>query len=667
MGIKDLSNGFPLTSNRKKKSSNFELLSLVQIGCDDSTSISFDLSKKKLLLGRCEHADIRIDHPQISYYHAFILIDENGSGKILDLNSENGIQINDDFVKESFFTAGDTLTLGAFQFSIEARSSTDQNVDFENQDQNVTLASTGAFVDSLQELDGDFDPSKFTLIDGEYCDLRFEDNGFNGLSVDPFYEMIDIHNDWDYLYDENKEEREIIDKELDGFSLSISTLAGDRLLSTEVYPLKRGTYHFSGQSKGKQKVHIDFLSKKEKYPVIGVVDEKVTINTFDNFSLRYLEVPLDADGDSEVPPPIFLKDFERTSAKGVERKKLVLDKGKVVILEKGSISILIKIVPTPPRLKFTPWLERDPKFLKQVGGFLSFGLLFLLMSFLIEKAPEPKEEVTIIYKRPDAFKKAPKIMAKAQQVKMDNKENLKPDKVKNQKTAAKKKSIPKKQRKIVKNQSAAKAKKQVVKVQKTIAKVQTYKFDMKSSVNQMLAKSGDLSKVKLKNVGKGSVKINNSKAGVTGSIQVQESNLNGTGGSLGKTGKFAAQSAMGAKGLVDSKGAFTSFIEAKTVVLGSIDPELLRKILRKYIPQFRHCYQQELEFYNDKLEGIVDLDFRIGGNGKVSKVKVLSKNGKFSNEGTNCMARVLTVINFPKPKGGGVVDVRQPLNFYSEK
>ena len=31
------------------------------------------------------------------------------------------------------------------------------------------------------------------------------------------------------------------------------------------------------------------------------------------------------------------------------------------------------------------------------------------------------------------------------------------------------------------------------------------------------------------------------------------------------------------------------------------------------------------------------------------------------------MASVLRMIDFPKPKGGGLVDVRHPLNFFAEK
>jgi hypothetical protein len=120
------------------------------------------------------------------------------------------------------------------------------------------------------------------------------------------------------------------------------------------------------------------------------------------------------------------------------------------------------------------------------------------------------------------------------------------------------------------------------------------------------------------------------------------------------------------KGLANKKGIDTAFVQADTVVLGSIDPEVLRKILSEYLAQFKFCYQQELQEQSEKIKGIVDLNFRIEGDGKVSKVNIKSAQTKFSAHGIGCMSNILKMIDFPKPKGGGLVDVRQPLNFYSE-
>ncbi|OFZ53093.1 MAG: hypothetical protein A2328_03210 [Bdellovibrionales bacterium RIFOXYB2_FULL_36_6] len=97
-----------------------------------------------------------------------------------------------------------------------------------------------------------------------------------------------------------------------------------------------------------------------------------------------------------------------------------------------------------------------------------------------------------------------------------------------------------------------------------------------------------------------------------------------------------------------------------------MDPELIRKILQEYLPQFQHCYQQEL-MRNDAVKGVVRLDFRINKDGAVSNVSMSAKNAQFSSRGVGCITQVMNMISFPQPKGGGVVDVTQPLNFFSEK
>ena len=63
----------------------------------------------------------------------------------------------------------------------------------------------------------------------------------------------------------------------------------------------------------------------------------------------------------------------------------------------------------------------------------------------------------------------------------------------------------------------------------------------------------------------------------------------------------------------------------------------------------------------------MNLDFEIDKIGKVGKINILAKDSRFSKKGINCMRKVLSIISFPKPKGGGRVAVRQPLNFFAEQ
>lgn len=121
------------------------------------------------------------------------------------------------------------------------------------------------------------------------------------------------------------------------------------------------------------------------------------------------------------------------------------------------------------------------------------------------------------------------------------------------------------------------------------------------------------------------------------------------------------------RGVASKSGFDTSSIDKNTVIRGSMDPEVLRRILREYIPQFRHCYQQELIYKSEKIKGVLDLDFTINAQGKTSRYTVRTKDARFSQRGIDCMGNVLAIIDFPKPKGGGIVDVTQPLNFFAEK
>ena len=160
--------------------------------------------------------------------------------------------------------------------------------------------------------------------------------------------------------------------------------------------------------------------------------------------------------------------------------------------------------------------------------------------------------------------------------------------------------------------------------------------------------------------------VGNKGSNLTGDYRSPTGKGDGSGHSLGKDSSGNYDRSTTTRGLANKRGTDTAYVQADTVVMGSIDPELLKKILQEYLPQFKFCYQQELQEHSEKIKGIVDLNFRIEGDGKVSTVNIKAAQTKFSPKGINCMTNVLRIIDFPKPKGGGLVDVRQPLNFFSE-
>ena len=131
-------------------------------------------------------------------------------------------------------------------------------------------------------------------------------------------------------------------------------------------------------------------------------------------------------------------------------------------------------------------------------------------------------------------------------------------------------------------------------------------------------------------------------------------------GSLSGASRGKLDSVQGTEGLVSKKGIAVAGIPSETVVLGDYDASRVSEILRRYLSQFRACYQRELDRRN-KVSGKVSLNFHIGSSGFVSKAGVSSSELPSSVEG--CVLNVLKGIRFPAPLGGGVVAIKQPMYF----
>jgi hypothetical protein len=134
-----------------------------------------------------------------------------------------------------------------------------------------------------------------------------------------------------------------------------------------------------------------------------------------------------------------------------------------------------------------------------------------------------------------------------------------------------------------------------------------------------------------------------------------------TGATVGKIDTSRGAEGLSTKGTISLADA-----PGDTVILGSMDPEVIKRILLDHLAQFRYCYQSELERSNsDKIAGVLNLNFDIGSSGRVQRVNVTGAQSINSNI-KGCVAGVLKGIGFPEPQGGGTVEVKQPMNFYSK-
>ena len=92
---------------------------------------------------------------------------------------------------------------------------------------------------------------------------------------------------------------------------------------------------------------------------------------------------------------------------------------------------------------------------------------------------------------------------------------------------------------------------------------------------------------------------------------------------------------------------------------GQIEAAAARAALAQHNLQFRNCYERRLKV-NNTLEGRVNVQMRVGGNGRVTAVRA---GGSLRDaEVLSCVRNIAQRIQFPAPTGGCAV-VAAPFNF----
>jgi hypothetical protein len=200
--------------------------------------------------------------------------------------------------------------------------------------------------------------------------------------------------------------------------------------------------------------------------------------------------------------------------------------------------------------------------------------------------------------------------------------------------------------------------------------VEVYKSaDFSSSVSTIVAKGGSLSGVKTAGAsGSGSKEgmVGISEGVVGGSGTVKTNTMTTTQGALYGEASGVLGESKGAGGLSSKRMIYTAGIPGNTIVLGSMDPDLIRRRLMEFLPQFRSCYQKELEAKGSEINGTIKLNFVIGASGNVAKAGI-DGSTPLPSDVSGCVVNVLRGITFPEPMGGGTVEVKQPMNFQPKK
>jgi pSer/pThr/pTyr-binding forkhead associated (FHA) protein len=86
---------------------------------------TIELTQPDMLIGRHSQADVRLPLPDVSRRHCRFLFTE-GAWQVFDLNSLNGVFLNDAPIRQATVQTGDLLRIGGFTFVVDLSGPNEQ-------------------------------------------------------------------------------------------------------------------------------------------------------------------------------------------------------------------------------------------------------------------------------------------------------------------------------------------------------------------------------------------------------------------------------------------------------------------------------------------------------------------------------------------------------------
>jgi hypothetical protein len=636
--------------------------------------LAYPLKGKRLLVGRGQSCDVQINNLSVSPIHAVIEVISNREIKVYDMNSRHGTFFNGEKIITEKVNFGQRFKLGNKELELRA---------FNKEDllpPPLDMADTNTVSPMKAKLPA-------SPIMPEY-ESRYIPRVDYPLEKDPKAEFSS------YIFEDSSKLYPIFKYQVDKSSVEVIVVFQDRIFSIDYLPDRVGEYFLIGSAQKSNEIEYSYLGKDERVPLVKVTDRDVFVQDLHGYDKLFLSEKSDREGSG----PYYLEQDE------------------IIRFSKGDIQVYVRKTEAPPKVDRAPIFSRDEDIKKYFILMLFFAFSVLGPLSLIEvdenleKEKAPERIATILYKkRPkklttskdravDKTKKAPKkiiqkspkqIVDKATKAKTDKNEKKvvkqkQPNKAKQgEKRATKvvkvKKATPNKGPKDVKRDKVKPAvsktrggqksrnnnRKRSAAKSRSKGRVDTYKsFNFKSTVSSLVSKGGNIKSSSAAIGTESNVGLTQLSTGEPGA-QLKRAKVSNNIGSLSGAARGKLDTSKGVEGLVNKKNIYTAGIPYKTVVLGGMDPDVIRQILLEHLPQFRYCYQSVLDRAKTSFNGIVKMNFIIGASGHVTKAGVDS-DSNLPVKVKSCVVSVLRGIRFPEPPGGGVVEVNQPMNFHAK-
>ena len=647
--------------------------------------------REVLTVGRSDTCDVKIDNPYLSHVHASIFFN-NGDFYLSDLNSTNGTYVNEERVKVVKLKIGDIIRFGAVKYQLMPLEQ------LLEKSQENTLETLNPLHQSnvLDKLTENVSPPDFNVVSNSPKQVQRPNNSLPVIKENTFaalfvsskpvtpLDLVPALNYSEYIFEENAEGN-AIDFSQNQPTLEITIFINDFVVSVDYFLASQGSLFASGKENTTGAITFPFLSQNTQVPFLVYKDQSFGI--------------YDYTENSDWKIRIYGQDGVVENFKVVDGY-IKLKKEYIITIESDKFNVVIKQTDAPPKTIATPFFLLDKFFNKVVISVLPIYVALLvglmLMPVKEKDFDEQKIEIDrIVYvkdipppvfpprnREDEILPEASKSSAGAGEITKSQKIDVPPKEKPIDNTAV---SLPPKPKAATvkpivppanisapavntKVTSSKVVTKDVALVNNEAAEAIPPRLDLKALQNKVgkkLESAGVASNVisnKLSDELEGAKSLVGANSGAqvkdVGPLQSASTgivNVSGAQtGDLGK-GKNIKSNIGGDIGFFDGTGG-------KKVLMGILDPTEVQNILRRYIPQFQFCYEKELERTNSKVATTLVLEFSINGEGKPMNATFDSKNITFTPAAIKCFEQVIYSIQFSKPKGGGVVGIRQPLN-----
>jgi len=645
-----------------------------------------EFAEPSVTVGSGQSAMFRVSSPSISELHAVVNVEDDGSLLVLDLGGAGGLTVNGERVQNASLRPGDSFEIGDLEFRVQP----------------LPDHQAGAITEATAP------PASSPYADS-YADQLHADAATDGRTMEgqrmehpTSPSSIDFETEGSLLHEKHETDAEdvvafVLKPSQTGPNpgdrkrtpvLEVSQMWGNVLLDTKHYGadskevvVGARTGHkwsFLGVDMGWVPAPLGFL-----LPVVAPMWSDVSAEWRSDFYVPRANLPEENDwtlftptgeagqyaanvapgwdGFGEIDGKRHT--FEQLVALGKAKKNadggysVPVTPGLRVVME-GAGSVFFAQMATPgERIITRSGDDVDYAFLGMLG-FGAFVFTTVVMLMWLRPPDRSNESVEI----PDRFVE---LLLEKPEEQPKEKKGGNPDAGEGAKAKKEEGKVGKKEAKIEKTKGN-KIEVKKLEIDRQIAESAGVLGAMADSdLNQMMGASG-LSSSLTNGIG--------GLIGTTGT-QIGSGGLGSRGGGIGGGGTAEGLGGLGTKGMGSGASGYgggggnlgakgeggIGQVGGDPIILGALDRSLIDEVIKRHMNQIRYCYQRELT-KNPALGGKIVIKFTIAKDGTVSQAS--TKSTTMSNSAVeNCIVGRFMRMQFPEPKGGGIVIVSYPFLF----